>query len=82
MPSCWRRPGRRRWTTGARGPRVSSLGLLAARVARARLACSVARDRQIGLAAERDLYQMMQARKHAGRDQPRKIDAKLIDYRP
>merc|ERR1711953_1142994 len=21
MPSCWRRPGRRRWTTGARGPR-------------------------------------------------------------
>ena len=63
---------------------MSSLGLLAARVARARLACSVARDRQIGLAAERDLYQMipMQARKHAGRDQPRKIDAKLIDYRP
>ena len=55
---------------------MSSLGLLAARVARARLACSVSRDRQIGLAAERDL------RKHAGRDQPRKIDAKLIDYRP
>ena len=65
---------------------MSSLGLLAARVARARLACSVARDRQIGLAAERDLYQMIcgptKARKHAGRDQPRKIDAKLIDYRP
>ena len=38
---------------------MSSLGLLAARVARARLACSVARDRQIGLAAERDLYQMI-----------------------
>merc|ERR1719361_3398906 len=23
MPSCWRRPGRRRWTTGARDPRPS-----------------------------------------------------------
>merc|ERR1740116_392383 len=23
MRSCWRRPGRRRWTTGARGPRPS-----------------------------------------------------------
>ena len=29
MRSCWRKPGRRRWTTGARGPRVSSLGMLA-----------------------------------------------------
>merc|ERR1712106_82264 len=23
VPSCWRRPGRRRWTTGPRGPKLS-----------------------------------------------------------
>ena len=25
MRSCWRKPGRRRWTTGARDPRVSTM---------------------------------------------------------